>query len=109
LLGVLQLFRKKFPEVVRRRMYFASSAMILVGVLAMRWNVVMGGQLFSKSLRGVMAYKLEFAGVEGWFMGVIILSLPFIILTVFVKLFLDERLSPSGHITQTATANRSGN
>jgi hypothetical protein len=27
-----------------------------VGVLAMRWNVVIGGQLFSKSLRGVMSY-----------------------------------------------------
>jgi len=71
--------------------------MILVGVLAMRWNVVIGGQLFSKSLRGVMGYKLEFAGVEGWFMGLILLSLPFIILTVLVKLFLSERLPSSGH------------
>ena len=66
--------------------------MVLVGVLAMRWNVVIGGQLFSKSLRGVMGYKLEFAGVEGWLMGVILLSLPFIILTVMVKLFLSEDL-----------------
>jgi len=24
-----------------------------------------------------MGYKLEFAGVEGWFMGVILLGLPF--------------------------------
>ena len=70
------------------------------GVLAMRWNVVIGGQLFSKSLRGVMGYKLEFAGVEGWFMGLILLSLPFIILTVLVKLFLSERL-PSGGQTPT--------
>jgi predicted membrane protein len=102
LLGVLQLFRRKVPELVRRRMYFASAAMILVGVFAMRWNVVIGGQLFSKSLRGVMAYKLEFAGVEGWFMGLIILSLPFIILTVLVKLFLAERLPTSGHVPQAA-------
>ena len=53
-------------------MIFVSLAVVLVGVLAMRWNVVIGGQLFSKSLRGVMGYKLEFAGVEGWFMGLIL-------------------------------------
>jgi len=58
----------------------------------MRWNVVIGGQLFSKSLRGVMSYKLEFAGLEGWFMGAVLLALPFIILTVMIKLFLFERI-----------------
>lgn len=97
LLGSLQLFRKHVPDLVRKRMYFASAVMILIGVLAMRWNVVIGGQLFSKSLRGVMGYKLEFAGVEGWGAGVILLSLPFCILTVFVKLFLSEQLPSSGH------------
>jgi predicted membrane protein len=92
LLGSLQLLRSKVPDLARRRMYFASAALILVGVLAMRWNVVIGGQLFSKSLRGVMSYKMEFAGLEGWFMGAILLSLPFIILITFIKLFLSERL-----------------
>lgn len=96
-LGALQLLRKYVPEGVRRRMYFVCASCILIGVLAMRWNVVIGGQLFSKSLRGVMSYKLEFAGVEGWFMGMILLSLPFIILTVLVKLFLSEKLPASGH------------
>jgi predicted membrane protein len=85
-------------------MIFASAAMILVGVLAMRWNVVIGGQLFSKSLRGVMGYKLEFAGVEGWFMGLILLSLPFVILTVLVNLFLSEKLPVNGHTPQGGTA-----
>ena len=97
LLGSLQLLRKRVPEMVRRRMISASAAMILIGVLAMRWNVVIGGQLFSKSLRGVMGYKMEFAGVEGWFMGILLLGLPFVILTVLVKLFLSERLPTSGH------------
>jgi predicted membrane protein len=98
LLGSIQLFRKRIAELTRKRIYFACAAMILIGVLAMRWNVVIGGQLFSKSLRGVMAYKLEFAGVEGWFMGLILLSLPFVILTVLVKLFLSEALPISGHL-----------
>jgi hypothetical protein len=84
------------PELQRRRMYFASAGLILAGVLAMRWNVVVGGQLFSKSLRGVMGYKMEFTGLEGWFMGALLLCLPFIILTVFVKLFLPEKTPGSG-------------
>ncbi len=98
LLGTLQVARKYIPDIVRKRIYFACAAFVLIGVFAMRWNVVMGGQFFSKSLRGVMSYKLEFAGVEGWFLGVILLSLPFIILTVLIKLFLSERLPTSGHV-----------
>ncbi len=100
-LGVLQLFRKRVPDLARKRIYFGSAVMILIGVLAMRWNVVIGGQLFSKSLRGVMAYKLEFTGVEGWFMGMILLSLPFVILSVLVKLFLSERLPAAAHSPTT--------
>lgn len=95
LLGSLQLIRKYVPELGRRRMYFASATLIMLGVLAMRWNVVIGGQLFSKSLRGVMSYKMEFAGLEGWYMGLFLLLLPFIILTVFIKLFLSEKLPTS--------------
>jgi Ni/Fe-hydrogenase subunit HybB-like protein len=91
LLGTLQVLRRRIPEAARKRMYFAGSALILLGVLAMRWNVVIGGQLFSKSLRGFMSYKMDFAGMEGWFMGAVLLALPFILLTVLVKLFLAER------------------
>ena len=98
LLGLLQVLRKYVPDLVRKRIYFTCAAFILIGVFAMRWNVVMGGQFFSKSLRGVMSYKLEFAGAEGWFMGLILLSLPFVILTVMIKLFLSERLPSSDHI-----------
>jgi len=34
----------------------------------------------------------------GWFLGLVLLSLPFIILTVLIKLFLSERLPTSGHV-----------
>ena len=98
LLGLLQLLRKYVPDIARKRMYFASAVAILLGVFAMRWNVVIGGQLFSKSLRGFMKYKMEFAGLEGWLMGGILLALPFVILTVMVKLFLSERLPTEGHV-----------
>jgi predicted membrane protein len=97
-LGTLQLLRKRVAEGPRRRLIFASGLAILIGVLAMRWNVVIGGQLFSKSLRGVMGYKLEFGGVEGWFMGAVLLALPMVVLIVMVKLFLSERLPLSEHM-----------
>lgn len=96
MLGSLQVLRRRVPEAARRTMIFCSGMMILVGVLMMRWNVVMGGQFFSKSFRGVMSYKMEFAGQEGYLISAIILCLPFIILTVLVKLFLSERLPSSG-------------
>ena len=97
-LGSLQVARKYVADAIRIRLYFTCSVLVLLGVLAMRWNVVMGGQFFSKSLRGVMSYKLEFSGAEGWFLGLILLSLPFIILTVLIHLFLSERLPTQGHV-----------
>lgn len=103
MLGSLQLLRKRVPALARRRMYFSSAVLIVCGVLAMRWNVVIGGQLFSKSLRGVMSYKMDFAGMEGWFMGAVLLALPFILLTVMIKLFLSEQL-PSAASLETQEA-----
>jgi predicted membrane protein len=96
MLGLIQLVRTRIPELVRKRMYFASGMLIVLGVLAMRWNVVIGGQLFSKSLRGFMSYKMQFTGMEGLLMGAAVLALPFIIFVIMVKLFLPERRTKTG-------------
>jgi len=98
LLGSTQLFRDRIAMWVRRRFYFCSALLIVGGVLAMRWNVVIGGQLFSKSLRGFNSFKLEFAGQEGTLVSLVLLALPFIILAVFIKLFLpgDGKSTPHG-------------
>ncbi|MCE5310705.1 MAG: hypothetical protein LLG20_23950, partial [Acidobacteriales bacterium] len=56
------------------------------GIFAMRWNVVIGGQLFSKSFLGYTTYKMEFATREGLFAAVLLMLLPFAILWVLVKL-----------------------
>jgi hypothetical protein len=48
--------------------------------------VVIGGQLFSKSLRGLTVYKLELGGQEGLLIALGLLILPFIILYVLLKL-----------------------
>lgn len=94
-LGFIQLFPRKLSAAVRKRIYLGMAALILIGVAAMRWNVVIGGQLFSKSLRGFTTYKMEMAGHEGMGMAIFMLILPFIILTVLVKLFLPKEMTNS--------------
>jgi predicted membrane protein len=63
-----------------------ASALVLVGVFAMRWNVVIGGQLFSKSLRGFREFTLSFWGQEGVAVAGAVLILPVIILAVLTYL-----------------------
>jgi len=84
---VLALVRSvRFNEDLRKLLYFTSSLMILLGIFSMRWNVVIGGQLYSKSLRGLMAYKMELTGIESLMTALLLLALPFIILAVLFRL-----------------------
>ena len=76
----------RLAEVTRRRIYAAAGVLTLIGIFAMRWNVVIGGQLFSKSLLGYTTYKLDFAAREGLLPAILILLLPFAILAVLVRL-----------------------
>ncbi|HEY7190661.1 MAG TPA: NrfD/PsrC family molybdoenzyme membrane anchor subunit [Vicinamibacterales bacterium] len=71
---------------VRRIAYAAASVLTLVGIFAMRWNVVIGGQLFSKSFLGYTTYKLEFATREGLGVSLVLLILPFVLLAGLVRL-----------------------
>jgi predicted membrane protein len=103
LLGAMQLGGRGVAELNRRRIYFTCTALILTGVLLMRWNVVIGGQLFSKSLRGFMTYKMEFAGPEGWWLPALLLVLPFAILTVLIKYFLARELPTIENVVPGAT------
>ena len=75
----------KLPEELKRLVYVVAAALVQVGIFSTRWNVVIGGQLFSKSLRGLTVYKLEWGGAEGLFTGIALLILPFVILWVLVK------------------------
>jgi Ni/Fe-hydrogenase subunit HybB-like protein len=104
LLGSTQLFRRQIAMWVRRRFYLISSLLIVFGVMSMRWNVVIGGQLFSKSLRGFTTYKMELHGQEGWPIAAALMILPFIILYVLIKLFLREDQKASslsaGHLSE---------
>ena len=73
-------------ERARRGIYATAGVLTLVGIFAMRWNVVIGGQLFSKSFLGYTTYKLEFATREGLLPAVILMILPFVILWALVRL-----------------------
>ena len=63
-----------------------ASVLILIQVFAMRWNVVMGGQMFSKSFRGFKEIHLEWGGREGLIAAAVIMILPLIALWVASKL-----------------------
>ena len=53
---------------------------------AMRWNVVIGGQLFSKSFLGYTTYKMGFVAREGLLVAIVLTIRPFIILWALIKL-----------------------
>jgi len=78
---VLQL-----TDAARKGIYVLAGSLTLIGIFAMRWNVVIGGQLFSKSFLGYATYKLECASREGLLPAILLMILPFGILWGLVKL-----------------------
>ncbi|HEY1895962.1 MAG TPA: NrfD/PsrC family molybdoenzyme membrane anchor subunit [Terracidiphilus sp.] len=84
LLAITQVV--KLPEIVRKRIYATAGALTLIGIFAMRWNVVIGGQLFSKSLLGYTTYKMALVTKEGFLVAAALTLLPLGILWGLVKL-----------------------
>jgi Ni/Fe-hydrogenase subunit HybB-like protein len=73
-------------EMARKRIYVLAGCLTMIGIFAMRWNVVIGGQLFSKSFLGYTTYKMGLVAREGLLMAIVLTVLPFAILWVLVKL-----------------------
>jgi Ni/Fe-hydrogenase subunit HybB-like protein len=92
----------KFDEELRKLLYFVSVILIQLGIFATRWNVVVGGQMFSKSFRGLTAYKMDLAGMEGLLMALVLLVLPLIVLAILTKI-LPPWDSPRSHALGEAT------
>jgi len=84
LLAANQLW--KFSETKRKAMYMTAGGLTLIGIFAMRWNVVIGGQVFSKSFLGYTTYKMQLVDREGLLMAILLMLLPFAILMVLLKL-----------------------
>ena len=84
LLGLVQVANISRPA--RVAIYSFASMAALMGIFFMRWNVVIGGQLFSKSFRGFTIYKLALIGQEGLLISAILALLPFGILAFLIWL-----------------------
>jgi len=76
----------RIPPELRQLIYLVAAVFVQIGIFSIRWNVVIGGQLFSKSLRGLTVYKVQLLGIEGLAMTMVLLALPFVILWVLAKL-----------------------
>ena len=86
LLGIIIGRFGRLPDEIRRIIYFLVVILVQIGIVSTRWNVVIGGQLFSKSLRGLTVYKVQLLGLEGLLMSCMLLVLPFLILYVLTKI-----------------------
>ncbi|MDZ7292030.1 MAG: polysulfide reductase NrfD [candidate division KSB1 bacterium] len=83
-IAAVKLFR--VPEELRKLIYFVSALLVQVGIFSTRWNVVIGGQLFSKSFAGLTAYKMTVFGLEGLLVSMGLLLLPLLILYVLFNI-----------------------
>jgi len=102
LLGIVVLMRPFLTDPLRNTIAFLAALILLVQVFAMRWNVVIGGQVFSKSMRGFReSYSPELFGREGVALALAILVAPFVIMAVF-----NRYLSLQGE-PEELSANRS--
>ena len=86
ILMVLVLLNRYIMDKALYVLSLIASGLLLIQVFAMRWNVVIGGQLFSKSLAGLREpYTPEFWGHEGLGMAMLVMLTPLVILVVFEK------------------------
>jgi predicted membrane protein len=94
-LGTMQFYKPK--EKIRQIIYLVTGCLVLFGIFFMRWNVVIGGQLFSKSFYGFTSFKLGLIGSEGFLMASIWLVVPFVILGFLLWLFPPWNKTESEH------------
>lgn len=102
LLGVAVLL----PVSHRLRMSLASisSLVILIQVLAMRWNVVIGGQLLSKSAVGFHHFEPEVFGHGGIIAAVLLFTAPFVLLCFLVKILPPFEQEPTPEPSTNSSA-----
>jgi len=87
LLGIIVLMGSYMDDRIRNTLAMVSSLLLLLQVFAMRWNVVIGGQMFSKSMRGFReTYVPGMFEKEGILAAVVIFLMPFVLLIIFDRL-----------------------
>ncbi len=91
-LAFLQFYKHRIK--LRKTMYFIVGILVLIGVYSMRWNVVIGGQLFSKSFAGFTSFKVGLIGLDGTLMAAFWLVLPIGILAFLLWLLPPWKMVP---------------
>jgi hypothetical protein len=77
---------KKPSDKVRKIIYATVSILVLVGIFYMRYNVVIGGQLFSKSFYGFTSYKANVLYDTDALLSLVLFIIPFFILAFLLWL-----------------------
>jgi predicted membrane protein len=102
LLAIVVTLKRYLTAGMRNVITFIAAFILLIQVFSMRWNVVIGGQIFSKSGIGFREnYVPELGTREGVAMALLIFVIPFVIMGVFNRILplaveSDERAS-GGH------------
>ena len=98
LLMIIVLMKENMGDKVANTLSFTAATLLLIQVFAMRWNVVIGGQMISKSLAGLReAYRPEVFGKEGILAAIGIMIVP------FVFIFVAEWLLPMFRYSEEQT------
>ncbi len=77
---------KRLPILASQILTIGSAALIMIGVYAMRFNVIIGGQMISKSLMGFTTFHAKFFGKEGIGVAILLIVLAFTILAVLTRI-----------------------
>jgi Ni/Fe-hydrogenase subunit HybB-like protein len=103
LLAVVVTMNRYLHDRVRNTLASVAAVLLLVQVFSMRWNVVIGGQLFSKSFRGLRAgYEPQLFDREGILVAVVLFVLPFVLLWLFDRVLPIAPAAPAGPADEPA-------
>ena len=110
LLAVVVLMNAYLHDRVRNTLTTVAALLCLLQVFSMRWNIVIGGQLLSKSLRGLRSpYEPEIFGREGVLMAIALVVAPFVILWVLDRVLgIEEPANEGGSAPAPAAEGGAG-
>ncbi len=83
LLSALIVFKVQGKRLVAGMV--VSGVSMMIAVLAMRWNVVIGGQELSKTMKGLLVYYPEILSHEGLLAVAFVFTCPFIVLWLITR------------------------
>ena len=84
---------------VRHSLAGMASLLVLLQVFCMRWNVVIGGQLLSKSGRGFHEYHVEWLSKEGILAAIVVFLAPFVLLYVLYRILPPVEREAKGEVS----------